>query len=183
MNSIVKKICLVLSAIVPATTFAQFSDDNPLVVALTKGSIKTPIPSDPYMASAAKLIQTKTGSPGEVSMIAQRVTWFKSQPSCGRVAFALYQASTNTSWGQLGGQLNICKDGTPPLRVCRARPDRLILPDGTCPDGSAPEDAPEIKAAIQRAVSAGGLTVEKVQEIVRADAARASAKAGGPRAK
>lgn len=171
-----------LALFVQSAAASQFADDNPLVVALTKGSVKSPIAADPYFASAAKLIQVQTGNPGEVSMIAQRLTWFRSQPTCGRVAFALYQASTNTSWGQLGGQLNICKDGTPPLRICRTQSNRLVLPDATCPDGSPPEDTQEIKDVLAKAVQAGGLTVEKVQQIVR-DEAKARLKAGGQSAK
>lgn len=171
-----------MTLLAPVFAWGQFADDNPLVVALIKGVAKAPMPNDPYFASASKEIQKQTRSPGEVSMIAERLSWFRSQPTCGRVAFALYQASTNTSWGQLGGQLNICKDGTPPLRACRTRPDRLVLPDATCPDGAAPEDTLEVKQAIAKAVQNGGLTVEKVQQIVR-DAAKANQRAGGPIAK
>lgn len=149
---------------------------TPFVAALKDGAGDGPIPPMPMLESATQLIQQKTGSSGPVTLKVYRVARFKSQPACGRVSFGLYQASTRTFWGQFGGQLNVCEDGTPPLKVCAGSTD-LVLADRLCRDGSHPLDTSEVKQAIDDAMKAGGLSAEQVRDKLRAQ--NANKPAGG----
>lgn len=149
---------------------------TPFVAALKDGAGDGPVPPMPMLERATQLIQQKTGSSGDVSLKVYRVTRFKSQPACGRVSFGLYQASTRTFWGQFGGQLNVCDDGTPPLKVCAGSPE-LVLADRLCRDGSHPVDTAEVKQAIEDAKKAGGLSPEQLRDKLRAQ--NANKPAGG----
>lgn len=147
---------------IPTAAHSQLSIyESPFVLALINGASTGKIDNSPMMIFAANKIKNKTGSDGEVSVRAQRVIRFSEQPKCGRVTFALYQESSNTYWGQLGGQLNICVDGMPPLRVCKTDPKKLVLPSSICKDNSRPVDTTEVAVAIADAKKKGGLDVEQ----------------------
>lgn len=140
---------------------------TPFVVALKDGASEGPIPPMPMLERATQLIQQKTGDSGALSLKVFRVARFKSQPACGRVSFGLYQASTRTFWGQFGGQLNVCEDGTAPLKICSGSSD-LVLPDRPCRDGTHPVDTQEVQQAIDEAIKAGGLSPKQVRDKMRA---------------
>jgi hypothetical protein len=131
-----------------------------MVRALRESHASAPLPQSRGSQLIAREIKAKTGSPGEVTVEFARVVRFGTQPRCGRVGYGLYQKSTDTFWGQFGGQMNICEDGTPPLRQCKGRPG-LVAADMACADGSHPVDTPEIEAATDKAVASGSLTGEQ----------------------
>lgn len=135
--------------------------ESPFVIALINGSAIAKIDDSPMMQFAANKIKDKTGNKGEVTMKVERVVRFTKQVKCGRVSFSLYQQSTNTVWGQFGGQINICEDGTPPMRVCKVDPNKLVPASGFCKDSSRPVDTQEIAAAIADAKAKGGFDAEQ----------------------
>jgi hypothetical protein len=149
---------------------------TPFVVALKEGMADATPPKDANWEAAVKAIQKNTGDNHEIILRVYRVASFKSQPTCGRVSFGPYQASTNTFWGQLGGQINLCEDGTPPLKLCPGS-DKLVAHNRFCKDGSRPFDTPEVAAAIARAVKQGGITPEQMRSRMRDQAA--TDKSGG----
>jgi hypothetical protein len=175
-----KHVLLLLVSVLGCVTSAAQSTlaGTPFVAALKDGSGEGPAPAMEMMQTATKMIQAKTGSNGVVTLKAYRVERFTTQPACGRVSFGLFQAATSTFWGQFGGQLNVCDDGTPPLKICTGSPD-LVLPNRFCRDGSHPVDTPEVARAIATAVKQGGITPEQMQVKVRQDAA-AQAAGGKP---
>lgn len=148
--------------------------DTPFVAALKDGVAEGPPPPMEMLPLAIKAIQDKTGNKGDITVKAFRIVRFKSQPACGRVSFGLFQASTHTFWGQFGGQLNVCDDGTPPMKMCAGSP-ALVLPNRFCKDGSHPIDSPEILQAIATAVKQGGVTPEQMRDKIRRETATKSA--------
>jgi hypothetical protein len=108
------------------------------------------------------MIIKRTGSADVITVEFVRIARFASQPRCGRVGYGLYQKSSNTFWGQLGGQMNICDDGAPPRRQCPGTPV-LVAAEMPCADGSRPVDTPEIRTAIARAVAGGSLGMDQVR--------------------
>lgn len=151
-----------LALLLPATVHAQVSPDSSIVQALRAGRAAAPLPESQGAQLVAQKIKEKTGNPGDVTVEYIRIVRFETQPRCGRVGYGLYQKSSNTFWGQFGGQMNICEDGTPPQRQCKGQP-RLVAAATLCDDGSHPVDTPEIKAAIAKAVAGGSLTAEQFQ--------------------
>lgn len=149
-----------LALLLPVFACAQLSPDSPMAQALREGRATAPLPESQGAQLVGQKIKEKTGSAGDVTVEFVRITRFTSQAHCGRVGYALYQKASNTYWGQFGGQMNICDDGTPPLRQCAGVPG-LVAPDAKCQDGSAPTDTPEVKAAIAGAVAGGSVTVEQ----------------------
>jgi hypothetical protein len=80
------------------------------------------------------------------------------------VAFALAQPATKRVWPAAGGELNLCEDGRPPLKMCPGQPAVLVPPQGHCAVGVAPVDTPEVAQAISAALKAGGLSVEQLRD-------------------
>jgi len=158
-----------LLALLPAVAHAQVAPDSPMVRALREGRAAAPLPGSRGARLVARKIMEQTGSADEVTVEFLRVARFDAQPHCGRVAFGLYQRSSNTVWGQFGGQMNICEDGTPPRRQCTGQPG-LVAADTLCQDGSYPTETAEIKAAIAKAVADASHTGEPVG--ARSDAQR-----------
>jgi hypothetical protein len=146
--------------VIPSASNAQISPDSPLVQALRDGHASAPLPDSAGAQTVAQKIKGKTGSPGDVTVEYYRTARFVSQPRCGRVAFGLYQRSSNTVWRQFGGQMNICEDGTPPQRECKGT-KILVSADIQCPDGSTPVDTTEVKAAIGKALAGGSMTAKQ----------------------
>jgi len=148
---------LLFAVLFPTAVVAQISPDSPMVQALRDGRASVPAPESQGAQVIVEKIKHKTGSQGEVTVEFVRIEAFTSQPKCGRVGYAFYQKSSNTFWGQFGGQLNICDDGSPPERECPGQA-KLVAATARCADGSMARDTPEVKAALARAVAGGSLT-------------------------
>lgn len=161
---------IALAAIATCTSpCAQGIPSSVFMEALANGESSTPLPDVKPFDALIKAIKDKTGSDGQVLVKAFRVARFKEQSKCGRVAFIVAQPSSGLAWDDLGGQLNICEDGRPPLKRCN--PGAGLIP-GTdkCPDGSTPSDTEEVSDAIKKALASGGLTHEQVKEKLAAKA-------------
>jgi hypothetical protein len=156
----IRFVAWALAALLPAAASAQMSPDSPMVQALREGRASAPVPQSEGAQLIVRKIKEASDSQGEVSIEFFRITRFVSQATCGRVGYGLYQQSSNTFWGQFGGQMNICDDGTAPQRECKGQPG-LVLPDAKCEDGSVPIDTAEVKAAIEKAVADGSMTAEQ----------------------
>ena len=142
---------------------------NVIVRALVDGRASEPLPDLPLLRKAIAAMQQQAGDSGPIVVLAMRLQRFVQQGRCGRVVFGMSQPSSHKAWPGLGGELNICEDGLPPLRVCKDRPNVLVPPDDACGDGALPQDTAEVASAISAAVNRGGLTVEQAkQESLRA---------------
>lgn len=150
------------------------SAGNLFIDALRNGDANVPAPGTGLFEGALRSLQDQTGNPGQIFVKAKRAVRFEQQAHCGRVVFALWQPASNHAWPALGGQLNICEDGLPPLRVCDDRPRVLVPHIATCRDKSAPHDTAEVAAAISTALASGDITPEQAQQRARQQAAPAS---------
>lgn len=131
--------------------------------ALTQAEVIEKIPSEPQFQAVRDAIAQKTGSRGDLEFVVKRMTRFTQQASCGRVAFWVSQPSSKTVWPQLGGELNICESGDPPLQECKGQ--GLVPHTAKCADGSSPRDTAEVQQAISDALKRGGLTHEQVRSL------------------
>lgn len=147
-----------------SAAMAQGVPSNVLVRALRDGSAAEPLLAEGPYQNIVRMIQKKSGDAGPVVVVAQRLKRFEKQPLCGRVVFAVTQPTSHAGWKNLGGQLNICDSGNPPLRVCADKPELLIPSDAVCADGSPPRDTAEVEAAIQASLASGGLSREQVYQ-------------------
>ena len=159
-----------------APAFAQTLGpaSNLFVDALRNGDANVPAPGTGLFDGALRSLQDQSGNPGQIFVKAKRVARFVQQAHCGRVAFALWQPASNHAWPALGGQLNICEDGQPPLRVCDDRPNVLVPHTSLCRDKSAPHDTAEVAAVIASALAAGDITPQQAQQRARDQALPAS---------
>jgi len=156
--------------------FAQSLDSNVFVTALQRGRAEAPVPNDAMFGRATASLQTRAGDSGPIWIRAVRLHQFKQQSSCGRVAFYIFQPSTHKTWPTVGGQLNICTDGMPPLRVCSERPQSLVSAGTACPNGTPSIDTPEVATAIRSALNSGGLSAGQVEQASNVQAAARAAK-------
>jgi hypothetical protein len=138
-------------------------DMSPFTEALIKGEAQAPLPNDRIFAGLKELIQKKTGDSGDIIIKAFRIQQFKTQANCGRVGFIIMQPSSNIALPELGGQLNICNDGQPPLRECKETPGQLYQPDHKCPNGKPAVDTHEAAEAINQALKSGGLSHQQAK--------------------
>lgn len=155
-----RPLALSLAVTLSVAANAQLSPDSPIVQALHNGRASAALPESQGAQLVAQKIQQQTKSNGEVTVAFVRIARFVSQPQCGRVGYALFQASSNTYWPQFGAQMNVCDDGTPPLRSCKGS-TALVAAEAQCSDGTFPVDTPEINAAIAKAVDGGSMTEEQ----------------------
>jgi hypothetical protein len=133
---------------------------NVFADALINGSATAPIPPRPgQFSTILARLQATSGSSEPVSIIAARVTKFIQQPHCGRVQFVFGQPRANVIFKSFAGQMNVCEDGQPPLRVCPDRPSVLVPASASCPNGRPPVDTDEVATAIR---DAGGMTQEQM---------------------
>ena len=142
---------------------ASFAHAQPIsffVEALQKGAASAPLPTEGPFKSGINAIVALTGKQGSIEILAWRIERFTQQANCGRVGFIPHQASSKTAFPEMGGELNICEDGMPPLRFCANL--GLVPFSAKCPDGAAPQDTEEVKAAIAAALSRGGLSQQQV---------------------
>ena len=137
---------------------------NVIVRALVDGRASEPLPDLLVLRQAVAAMQQQSGDAGAIVVQAMRLQRFVQQARCGRVVFGMSQPSSHKAWPALGGELNICEDGLPPLRVCKDRPNVLVPPSSTCRDGSSPQDTIEVAAAISAALNRGGLTVDQAKQ-------------------
>lgn len=133
---------------------------NVFADALINGRATAPVPQRAGQASKVLArLQTISGSTEPVSIIAARVTRFTQQPHCGRVQFAFGQPQAHVIFKAFAGQMNVCEDGQPPLRVCPDRLGVLVPAAATCANGRPPVDTDEVAAAIR---GAGGMTHDEM---------------------
>jgi len=165
--------CVLLCGSAPAQS-AQPPAVNAFVEALITGHGQSPFPESPAFASVLQALHRQTGDAGPIVVEATRVVRFASQPNCGRVAYVVAQPSSHKVWSGLGGQLNLCQDGLPPLRQCPGRPATLVPPMRRCSDGTAPEDTPEVAAAIRASIEHGQVTAEEIHRRLHGPATPAS---------
>ena len=144
--------------------WSQGVQPNVLVQALREGTASQALPAGIVYEIAAHAIQEKTGDAGPIVIVAHLMRRFQQQPLCGRVAFVIAQPSSHQAWRDLGGQLNICESGEPPMRACENQPGILVPVAAVCTDGSQPRDTSEVQQAIKEAVEAGGLSREQVRK-------------------
>jgi hypothetical protein len=158
-----RSLTWVFAVLLPASAVAQtaqMAQDSPPVVSLRDGRASAALPSSEGAQLVARKIKERTGSQGDITVEFVRIVRFTEQPRCGRVGYTLYQKSSNTAWGQFGGQLNVCEDGGPPLRLCKG--SAVLVPaNAQCTDGSWPAETPEVQAAMARAAADGSLTGEQ----------------------
>lgn len=157
--------CLLLNPQARAQDVGVYAD------ALKSGTAQTRLPYKAPLDQLTLKLQQMTHDAGPILVKAERVRYFQQQSHCGRVRFILFQPSSNTAWPELGGQLNICEDGSPPWRICKSNPMRLVLHTERCSDGSAPVDTPEVEQAIKEAVASG--SVLRPPAVGRREAGRA----------
>ena len=172
------KLPIALSCILLCTTASAQSAgapaSNAFVEALVTGHGHSPFPEGPAFASVLAALHRQTGDAGLIVVNAERVARFASQPHCGRVAYVVAQPSSHAVWSNLGGQLNLCEDGLPPLRQCHGRPGTLVPPTRRCADGSTPEDTPEVAAAIRASFERGYISADEARQRLHAPAPTAS---------
>ena len=137
---------------------------NVIVRALVDGRASEPLPDLPMLRQAVVAMQQQAGDSGPIVVQAMRMQRFVQQARCGRVVFGMSQPSSHKAWPALGGELNICEDGLPPLRMCKDRPNILVPASSNCRDGSAPQDTTEVASAISAALNRGGLTVDQARQ-------------------
>lgn len=150
-----------MATVLLATSAAgQTLSPNVFADALINGRATSPVPQRPGQTSKVLArLQAISGSAEPVSIIAARVTRFSQQPHCGRVQFAFGQSQAHVIFKSFAGQMNVCEDGQPPLRVCADRPGVLVPAAASCANGQPPVDTDEVAAAIR---IAGGMTHDEM---------------------
>lgn len=139
------------------------TDVNVFTEALINGKAHSSLPDQSELQAIERYLQEQTHITAPLIIEARLVKRFQQQPQCGRIAFLIVQPGSQSAWPELGGQLNICEDGTPPLQVCANKPDVLISPSERCSDNSKPQDTLEVKEAIRIALDEGGLNQEQIK--------------------
>lgn len=159
-------LCTAMAAGFWTAANSQALPSSVFTEALTSGEATEPLPDDRNFNVLIKAIKNKTGNTGPVVIKAMRISRFAQQPNCGRIVFMIMQPASKIGWDDLSGQLNICEDGRPPLRMCASHPGALYPPNAKCPDGTESTDTPEVAEAIKKALATGGLSYEQVREKV-----------------
>jgi hypothetical protein len=156
------------AALAPIVSTAEAADaagtqQNVFAAALVEGRGVAPVPTgSPATARVLNALQAQSGSDEPISIVAQRILRFTQQARCGRISFALAQLNANRVWPAIGGHMNVCEDGQPPLRTCPEHPGVLVPVTSVCADGKPPVDTAEVAAAIRSDVDAGGVTHEQM---------------------
>lgn len=118
------KYLLLLSALLglPLTSHAQTSDFKPMIVgALTSasGSVSETFPADTQWV---RVMRQRYGTPGPITVTTRVLKRFH-QEGCGRIqvdylvheANVVKRSASGLEDASFGFQLNVCKDGTPPI--------------------------------------------------------------------
>jgi hypothetical protein len=172
-------VALGLAGMLAASAAAgQTLAPNVFADALINGRATAPVPQRAGQASKVLArLQTISGSTEPVSIIAARVTRFTQQPHCGRVQFAFGQPQAHVIFKSFAGQMNVCEDGQPPLRVCPDRLGVLVPAAATCANGRPPVDTDEVAAAVR---GAGGMTHDEMLRSWAHQLAKHAPAASGP---
>lgn len=165
MNHRTKFLLQIVLAAIALHASAAETEKSVFVDALVNKTATAPISSFPAIEASVREIQALTGNAAPLEIRAQLLQRFSEQPKCGRVAFAVAQPATKTFWPQMGGQLNICEDGLPPLRMCPDRPSVLVPPNSKCANGQIAQDTPEVAKAIESALKSGNITSEQASKL------------------
>lgn len=173
-NITIALLCLSATFAVPALS-QDAAQNGVFAQALIDGTASAPIPANEQLYGWIQEIKAHTHDAGPIMIQAKRLLRFKQQPRCGRILFSVTQPSSGVVL-PIGGQLNVCEDGSPPLRSCKDRPDRLVLPQERCRDGSEPQDTPEVDKAIKDALANGDLSQKQVEQQLKDAATREGAK-------
>ena len=163
-----KFILFAIFMCVAGSPLAMTVDQLTFVQALKLGHAEGPIPAEQPFPQVAAAMQARTGNMGPITVMSFRITRFDQQPNCGRIGFGLYQQSTNTFWGEVGGQMNICENGFPPSRVCPDEPNVLVPYNAPCANGKMSVDTQEVAAAIANAIKGGSLSIAEGTKRARA---------------
>ncbi|PTT91012.1 hypothetical protein DBR42_04705 [Pelomonas sp. HMWF004] len=155
---------LVLAPLAARAQLISGAQMNVFTTAVIAGQAAAPLPEAGPTAKAIQTLKSMSHDDGPIYIEAKLVTRFVQQPKCGRLAFQVTQPSSGKSWPQLGGQMNICEDGTPPKQVCKADPTKLVTAEIRCPDLSAPQNTPEVDRAIQTALAGGQQTGAQISQ-------------------
>ena len=164
----IKKLVVISALFLSAVCVYGQVVDTPFSKALIDGEAIVPL-NGPEYSKVVTALQKSTKNDGEIILHFKRLTRFKEQPTCGRLTFYAEQPSTKSIWKNLGGDLNYCEDGLPPLKICPEAPKKLINPDATCKGGTRPIDTPEVALAMKKSLDGGSLTATQVQEKLAAD--------------
>jgi hypothetical protein len=156
--------CAVIGLALLCGVGTAFAAGNVFVTALQAGEAFAPLPTNGIFVGAISALQQQSGDSSPIFIKVRRVSRFVQQSRCGRVVFGLAQPATKKVWPQLGGQLNICEDGLPPLGVCSDSPSVLVPRTATCKDRSSPQDTPEVAAALRNALANGDISPEQLRE-------------------
>ena len=138
-----------------------------MVKALIEGQAQAPFPKEKGFERIEEMLKQRTHNSGEIIIQFQRISRFKEQAHCGRISMYAAQPATKSVWPEIGGDLNICDNGYPPLRICPEQPKILVTPDVNCQGGKSPVDTAEVKAAIANSLAHGGLTAEQANQKVK----------------
>lgn len=141
--------------------------ESVFIGALREGYAQMPLESSPSTATMIEAAHKQSGSTAPLFIKAYRIEKFINQPTCGRVGFVLTQPATGKIWPKVGGEFNICEDGTAPLRMCAGEHGQLKPPDAVCANGQPPVDTAEVSAAIRRSIARGGLSGAQAVEETR----------------
>jgi hypothetical protein len=171
----IKKLMIIGAIFISANSHAEnIPNSNVFVQALINSEATAPVPKQQQFEQAIQSLQAQTQDTGPILIQAKRLLRFKEQVQCGRIKFWFIQPSSGKSW-PMGGQLNICENGQPPLRMCKDKPGFLISPNGHCPDRSEPQDTLEVAQAIKDALAKGDLSQEQVSQITKEQKAKKGA--------
>lgn len=162
-SSILKIFFSILLCLLFGSVYADTEYVNVFTEALINGEARSPLQDQAELQAAVKHLQEQAQNSSPLIIQVRRVKRFQQQPKCGRIAFFITQPDSGSLWPDIGGQLNICEDGTPPQRVCANKPDVLISSSEKCSDNTEPQDTLEIKEAIRVALDEGGLNQEQVK--------------------
>jgi hypothetical protein len=165
-------LILVAAQAIQAAQAANFADANLFVQALVEGSANAAPASTDATEPVFQRLRASTGNPGPFLMVAKRLVRFEQQSKCGRVVFMLTQPGAHRGWPDIGGQLNICENGSPPWRVCKKQPTVLVPHDQACSDATPSVDTPEVAKAVATALANGGLSQAQVLKRMNEEKAR-----------
>lgn len=152
-------ISFALFASLVSSAIAQDGTMNPhmgiFLAALKDGKATEAVPDVSMFQPAIAELKRKTGNNGDIMISATLIKRFTQQKNCGRIEFHLTQPTSGQSWPNIGGQFNLCEQGTPPLMYCPPNKNKLVAPDTVCANGNNPIETPEVAQAIKDALTSG----------------------------
>ena len=150
-----------LAALGFALSSSAFSG-NAFTDALINGRGESELQVTPGLQKFAAELQQVLGSSKPLIVRAALVNRFASQSRCGRIAFSVETAEGRTFKG-LGGHLNVCEDGLPPLQECEGS-TALVPPGHMCANGKSAKFTQEVQDAIRASIKAGDATSDQLEK-------------------